>query len=79
MTFANGHLSAFSKDICSESIEPISIKFYMQSPGKGKIKLYIWSRSHDQDGCHANIRLKICFSTAIALFALKLCMKHLGL
>ena len=52
-------LSTFSKDFSSETTRLISIKFHMQSldrgGGGGGRKLYISSRSHDQDGRHAYI------------------------
>ena len=57
--------STFSKHF-SETTGTVSIKFHMQPPGKGARKeerLYIWSRSHDQDGRHAQYGKNLKAST----------------
>ena len=49
-------LSTFSKDFSSETTRLISVKFHKQSLDRGgEERLYISSRSHDQDGRHAYI------------------------
>ena len=49
MTSANC-LSTSSEEFPSETTGQISFKFHMQPPGKEGRKVYVWSRSHDQDG-----------------------------
>ena len=39
-------LSTFSKDLSSETIEPISFKFHMQSSSKGGEKVSIFGSGH---------------------------------
>ena len=39
-------LSTFSKDFCSETTGPISIKIHMQPAGKGGKKFYIFGPGH---------------------------------
>ena len=48
MTLAKGHvsyLSTFSKGF-SETAGPISFKFHMQAPGKGKKKIHVFHPGH---------------------------------
>ena len=58
MTLVKGHSGwIFWKSFFSETTRPIEIIFHMKpsraSRQRGEESLYIWSRSHDQDGLHA--------------------------
>ena len=48
-------LQPFSNIFSSETAWPIKAKFYVEPPWEGGTKVCKWSRSHDQDGCHAHI------------------------
>ena len=40
------HPSTSSKDFSSETTKPVSIKFHMQSPGKGRKRAYTFGPGH---------------------------------